>query len=300
MLNANTLILTAFIVLTPTGHADSKSYVVTLGDSISAGTFADTQGPSEFPSSSLDTPWEDFLKHIIKKYFSNANYSWSTGLEIESHLSRIKALNPHKDYGVLNLARPGDSTKHMLGQIDSLSGLLRGKNIEYVTVTVGANDICDNPKGSLNSADIEKNIVQAFDELSKLMPKNGMVKVLLAGPPKIPDLGMDYIKKAYTIADLTCSQIRSYLNQCLNMVGWKDQAEYKANVELVEELHSHMNKSIEKNTHRWGNLDIKFSSGLLKASKSPSLDLLGVDCYHPSSKGQQSISDVLWNEQPWY
>jgi lysophospholipase L1-like esterase len=80
-------------------------------------------------------------------YFDCTSRSFSTGSSstVNSHYLRIRQINPAIDGNNFNEAASGARAVHMPGQ----AGAVVNRDVDYVTILIGANDACTSSEGSM-------------------------------------------------------------------------------------------------------------------------------------------------------
>ena len=105
--------------------------------------------------------------------------SWSTGTTVNSQYERILAINPAMSGHAFNYAVPGTPMSGLAGQVNSAVG----KHVQYVTILMGANDVCTATEAQMTPvATFRSRFRAAMNALTTGLPK---AKVLVAS---IPDL----------------------------------------------------------------------------------------------------------------
>lgn len=95
--------------------------------------------------------------------------SWATGTNpaVDSIYARILAANPAIAGDAHNVARSGSEVAALPGQVTTAIGL----NVEYVTIAIGANDICGVDEAAMTSvADFQTDFQAAIDLLRTRLP----------------------------------------------------------------------------------------------------------------------------------
>lgn len=95
--------------------------------------------------------------------------SWATGTNaaVDSIYARILAANPAIAGNAFNDARSGSASAALPGQVTTAIG----QGVEYVTIAIGANDICGiNEAGMTTVADFQSNVQTAIDLLRTNLP----------------------------------------------------------------------------------------------------------------------------------
>jgi lysophospholipase L1-like esterase len=286
------------VIATASAHEKgSKKYLMAaMGDSITAGFFADSH---------LKTIAIPDLS-ILPPFTTKKSDSWASGQSIYSHYLLLEtSLHQAGDLtpiDVDNEAVPGNQAADMLAQAQKIRKKMKKGHyqaLKYVVLFIGANDACsdDTPLGTPEGT-IRKGLEETFDVLSQI-PQAEPIRVLMSGIPKIPDLARPEVTKSKTVLGLTCSFFRDdFLQSCTPLLNWKSNEEYEKRVAVVE----HVNQILEDIAHetnaRHPNLQVVFTNQLFNTAIGP--QLLALDCFHPSREGQQTISTTLWAEQPWF
>jgi lysophospholipase L1-like esterase len=107
--------------------------------------------------------------------------SWSTGslASVNSHYSRILALNPNISGNADNDAQSGAPMSSLAGQVNTAIG----QGAEYVTILMGANDACKSSEGAMTPVStFQDQFQQAMNTLTAGLPE---AKILVVS---IPDL----------------------------------------------------------------------------------------------------------------
>jgi lysophospholipase L1-like esterase len=277
--------------------------MVSLGDSLTAATLADTSlipRPGEVP---ID--WKDIPQRAL--YDNKLTLSWASGTQIDSHYELIKnhiqknRSNVH--LAMWNFSVPGARAAGIEAQVDQLiTELKKGtiSKVEYVTLFIGNNDACssDSPVGTPN-VKMRESIEKAFKKLA-LIRQQDPIKVLMIAMPRIADLGAPDIRHAEVIKGMTCELVRDVLlKYCPKLTRWNTQAEYLRAAQVVTEKVDLLRTLAQEFQARYPqNFVIHFSDAL--QTFPISRDLLAIDCFHPNDLGQQKVADLLWNSQPWY
>jgi lysophospholipase L1-like esterase len=320
------------------GRKNPTRVMVALGDSMTAGTFANTTsspessklqdiflvppGSSAPASSALerdisptDTSFKTaFFKFLLKPFLENKDtLSWASGRLISSHYERIRAaLQAHGEnilgFYPMNLSIPGSKAIHILDQAKKLPLELERRGnpkVDYVAMTMGANDVCDSTAGPVVPDDeFEVNVRHVLAQLAATAEAKGYtrespLRVMLAGIPRIPNSGAPRFWKHKIFAGLTCETVRRKIFKfCPNLLDWTDEASYLDRMAKVERKNEILKRTILEANEQHDRIQIVFGSGLADVSFEP--EDLAFDCFHPNAKAQKRISEALWRDQPWY
>ena len=282
----------------------STHAMVSLGDSLTAATLADT---SLVPRAG-DPPmtWKDI--HDRALYDNKLTLSWASGSQINSHRELLRAyLNKNSskpiDLQMLNLSVPGARAKDIEPQVDQLIlELKKGKisQIEYITLFIGNNDVCstDTPSGTPDQK-LRDQLKKAFKKLAQIH-QNTPLRILMVGMPRIADLGFPEIRKAEVIRGMNCELVRDVLlKYCPQITRWKDSNDYQRAAQVVADKVQTLQEIAQDLQNQYpGSMEIVFTDALQNFPISR--DLLAIDCFHPNDVGQQKVSDLLWQAQPWF
>lgn len=156
-----TVILVIGLCVIPLGSAQAVVYpnsMASVGDSITRA----------FNTGNL--PWKDAPQN-----------SWSTGTtrSINSLYLRLKALNPALANHQYNFAKSGAKMSDLLGQISKVNA----QQVDYVTILMGANDVCASSEASMTSVQIfHDQFLAALQSLNAASPNTQIYVV------SIPDV----------------------------------------------------------------------------------------------------------------
>lgn len=155
------LVVIIGLCLMPLGTAQATVYpdsMAAVGDSITRA----------FNTGTL--PWKDAAQN-----------SWSTGTtrSVNSLYFRLKARNPALTNHQYNFARSGAKMSDLLGQIASVNA----QQVDYVTILMGANDVCASSEASMTSvATFHSQFLAALQSLNTHSPNTEIYVV------SIPDV----------------------------------------------------------------------------------------------------------------
>ena len=247
-----------FLINSYTGVAgDLEAFNLgSLGDSISAGFNA--TGP---------------LDH--------RDLSWSAGQNINSHAVRLKA-KLNMDINVKNSSVSGAKIGEIPSQVKKL--LSNDYKPDYVTILIGANDICGGQKNAEELASFGKKIFE--DTIDSLTAVNPNVKVTIAAVPSL--LYLNELLKT----DTKCAKRWKALKICSAFMG--DDPVEKAKGQARWEAFNAMAKQVSLEHPE----QVKFASSAgEKIFKSEHVSR--IDCFHPSLEGQKILAEQTWSES-WF
>jgi lysophospholipase L1-like esterase len=210
--------------------------------------------------------------------------SWSTGygLRITSHKKLLEKFSDQRVYGY-NVARSGATTSDLDRQVAKL--LSKANHVDYVTLLIGANDVCgwsqDYDEESLRF----QNRVRAAIEL--LIANNQKIKILISS---IPDM-----YQLWEIGtELGCQANWNLTGFCSALLG-KDVTTAQR-FQFVEKWRT-ANDYLEDVAQEFPD-NVRFAENT-QYVQFEAEQVSALDCFHPSVKGQNMLSESLWNEG-WY
>ena len=210
-------------------------------------------------------------------------YNWSTGSSSSGGLeSHFKKLEKHltKEVSAVNVAVSGATSHGIDAQVTEL---LR-HNPDYVTLLIGANDACALPKDHMGSVKIFEERIES--SLSRLITNNPEVKILMVPIPDMYhlwEIGVDACGWKWDLFGACSSLLSSSRTET-------ERLEFKSRLD-------DLNKSLSKVQSKYKE-NIKFSKDLANYQFSKE-DISSKDCFHPSLKGQNKISELSW-EKSWF
>jgi lysophospholipase L1-like esterase len=306
------LLLFSLLAITPchfqitlAANAQGKTeppLMAVLGDSISAGTLADTtlSWPDlKYSPISHEQAAQDVASRML--WENKSTLSWASGSLIQSHFTHLKNALHSKDLDIRNLAIPGSKAMDLLKQVDQLVVTMESgaySELIYVTLLIGSNDACSSQTedGTPNDQMLE-GLFSALKRVAQIK-QDSPIHILVAGIPRIPDLGKKEIRDTTTLGGLlTCATLRSYINNC-SLLSWETEADYQKKLQIVEAKNDVIRMAVEKASDAFKNLDIVFSNSPFQAVLTA--DLLAADCFHPNKIGQEQFAEGLWGDQPWF
>ncbi|MBI4925613.1 MAG: SGNH/GDSL hydrolase family protein [Bdellovibrio sp.] len=286
-------------------YAQNKVLMGVLGDSISAATFANTSVSTAKALSLFVSPYEPMFDPSIFLYENKETYSWATGNKIQSHYLYLKDyLEKHEqaELAFINVAIPGAEIYQLKRQTEILLSRLKYENydyLKYVTLMIGANTACSVEKvRELPLEDIVRDLKENFKLLAQVNQYE-RIKILVSSIPKIPELGRKSIMDTKTWSGFTCHLFRDQiLHSCNELVLWKNKKEYLEKLKVVRTLNELIQNVIKDAQQSFPSLDIYYSPQFFNTTVLP--EDLAADCFHPNASAQEKISELLWQEQPWF
>lgn len=258
------LVLLALLAatLSRAGAASYPSSMAATGDSI---TRAFNTGSSGF----IDAP---------------AN-SWSTGTNagVNSIYSRILAANPAISGKNFNYARTGAKMTDLAGQV----GTAAGQNVEYVTILMGANDVCTSSESTMTSVQTFHDQFQtAMTTLTQRLPN---ARVYVLSVPNVYNLWS--VLKDNSSARATWS----LLGICQSMLA-SPLSTRQADVarrERVRQRNIDFNAQLQLVCAQY--VQCRFDNNAVFNTVFTAADVSSRDYFHPSLTGQAKLAQTAWD-----
>lgn len=233
--------------------ADERVVVGALGDSISTGFNA-------------------------QRFGDNREYSWSTGTAagLKSHLRRIEETQglPVASY---NEAIVGS----VAADLDRQALRLLRHKPNYVTITIGANDVCHWNEDYENQRQaFASNLRRAFERLVKA---NDEITIVVAAIPNLLNLWEISQSQPY------CYDVWEKFSICQPLLGREVTAEKR---KAFHARWEHANETIRDVAAAYPN-HVRFHPALATVRFQWS-HVSPKDCFHPSIAGQNLLSDISW------
>ncbi len=212
------------------------------------------------------------------------NSNWSTGTEnldkVKSHYHKLKNFFG-EDIKAVNVARAGSTSEDLSNQVTKLISF----NPDYVTLLIGANDVCSWHDDHHLQLQRFKNRIH--NSVNRLIEHNSEVKILLVPVPDMYHLWRLGSKSS-------CQFLWDMANVCPRLLHSSTPSHKK--IEFKKRLDD-LNKSLFQvaNDHS-DHVRFDFSLAEYKFKKE---DVSRSDCFHPSFKGQNTISELTW-QASWY
>ena len=233
-----------------------------IGDSITQGFGADPAG--EVPATHL---------------------SWATGHNphdpVASHYERLIGAGAAIHDRALNLAVAGTRMAHAPGQAQAAVAA----GVEYVTVLMGANDVCAWSKVWMTSIPkFEQQFRETVEILSGGLPQANIYIL------SIPDI---YRLWAVLHDDPFVTAAWGYIRPCRSMFARMNSERDRGK---VRERNEALNKSLERISSEYPNCHF---DGHAVFERAIITDHLGSDSFHPSVTGQKALAEVSWQNGVW-
>jgi lysophospholipase L1-like esterase len=332
------IVLSLFPTLSQAQLTDPRpDLMVSAGDSITAAFIANTQAShpeNEVSTADLRPPLSQMpnppdlealyreidsgIEPSSREYYDEAqdrmlrasnllehkgSLSWATGGSIRSHYSRLARWmeKDRRPLGYVNVAHSGARAKDLEQQADEILSTWdsdRYRSIAYITLLIGANDACSEVFPGGTPADEMAVALRKFIAKLATIDQRDRIRVLVAGMPRIPDLGFEPFRHHALGRRMTCAAIQHLTRFCPALVDWTDPMQYWNNLAVVLKKNAILEHIVQEASRQYPNLDIRYTGALFNADIA--VKHLAKDCFHPNALGQSEIADKLWAAQPWF
>jgi lysophospholipase L1-like esterase len=216
-------------------------------------------------------------------FLSDKKGSWSTGNnktpDFESHKMKIEKLI-ERSVEAHNMAVPAVKSKNLIKQVKKL--LRVAPKPDYVTILIGANDICS--WKSEYQEDLEKYKDNVTYAVKKIIDANAHAKILLVPLPnmvRLYELGKDKRK---------CQMVWALTQLCRPLFK-KDVTDNERDqfAERVKGINSKLKEISELYPSN------AFFYEVLEEVNFDEKHVSEIDCFHPSAYGQKMIAEYTFN-----
>ncbi|OGQ36139.1 MAG: hypothetical protein A3F16_01780 [Deltaproteobacteria bacterium RIFCSPHIGHO2_12_FULL_43_9] len=293
------------------GEDTPAPYMVTMGDSITAGLFANY---------SIDNPPDPetltYLAYLaavgppkestnrVHKAFKRYDLSWASGDNpndfVVSHYERLREYIP--DLAKLDLAHSGDTTLNLKKQVESLFGEIKERGAEpvYIVYLIGANDLCaSDTKEVTTKKDFRKNVEES---LYGILSHTENTKIFVSSIPNIFSLQMHEGEEVFgnvvnPYAGVTCRKIwKNLIPVCKTATDNGNKKRF----DLMKMQLERYNEILEETVI---NLDKEYRDRILFSHAAYNTEILrndlSFDCFHPSESGQAHFANETWRDGFW-
>jgi hypothetical protein len=215
-----------------------------------------------------------------------ATNSWSTGTNstVNSIYNRLRSANPSITGRNYNYARTSAPMSELSGQFDSVMV----QKVEYVTVLMGANDVCADNESQMTSVDTFRSQFQAA--MTKLAAGSPTTRVYVVS---IPDV--------YNLWDLfhnnsSARQTWFSLQLCQSMLA-NPASTRQADVDRrarVRQRNIDFNTVLAQVCAQYPNQQCRFDGNAVFNNRVAKSDVSTRDYFHPSLAGQAKLAAVAW------
>ena len=212
--------------------------------------------------------------------------SWSTGLSrsegLRSHYQRLLAMHPGISGNNTNNARSGATVADLPRQAEAAVA----QKAEYVTVLIGANDLCTSSASAMTSpADFEASVMSALAILQQNLPRS---RIFVSSIPDIYQL-WSALKQ-----DDSARQRWATANTCQSLLS---ESNTEADRQLVVQREVAFNEVLARACSRFANC--RWDGGVVYRYKFSVSEVSTMDYFHPSLHGQKSLAELTWKASFW-
>ncbi len=219
--------------------------------------------------------------HVLQ---DSPQYSWSTGYStsINSHYRRILAANPGISGHEYNDAKTG-------AKMDALDGQLKtaaGQNVDYVTVLMGANDVCTSSISTMTpTATFQSQFQQAMADFTAANPH---ANIFVSSIPNIYEL--------WSVLHTNSSAETAWnlYGICQSMLN---PANTEADRQTVVAQEQADNQVLANVCAAYA--QCKWDGYATYNFNFPASDVSTVDYFHPNLAGQNALASTTWSAGYW-
>jgi lysophospholipase L1-like esterase len=211
-------------------------------------------------------------------------YSWSTGYSstVNSHYRRILSANPAIQGAEYNYAKTGAKMADLDGQMVAAAA----QRVEYVTVLMGANDVCGSSAANMTSNSLFEG--QFRQALADFFLANPSAKVYVSSLPDIYQL--------WSVLHTSRSAQNAWRSYqiCQDMLNPNLTEADRQTVVAQEEADNYSLQRVcaDFPNCRWdycAGYDYQFSASQVST----------VDYFHPNLSGQNAVASLTWGMSYW-
>ena len=209
------------------------------------------------------------------------NFSWSTGKgtstrNFQSHYKKIEE-KKRIEVKAYNMAKGGARSEDLPKQAIKLAK----KKVDYATILIGANNLCDWKTSNQQQLDqFEKDVRTS---INTLLESNRNMKIFLAPVPDMYNLW--WINRNNN----KCTKMWDTFNICSSILS---SSLTKGQREEFKQRWEDLNRTLERISYDYMK-NIKFDLGI-SYTRFQRKHVSTVDCFHPSLEGQELISNKAW------
>lgn len=211
-------------------------------------------------------------------------YSWSTGTKasVAAHYRRLVAARPALAGHAYHLARPGARMADLDGQLRVAAAL----RVQYVTVLVGANDLCRDSVADLTpAADFERQFVAAMGRFSRANPR---AVVLVVSIPDVTRLWRALHGR------WTPQHVWDTFGICPVVLSSRATDADRAAVAARATRYGEALQRVCARTPR-----CRYDGGATSRYAFGAEQVSPVDWFHPNAAGQAALASLTWSAGWW-
>jgi GDSL-like Lipase/Acylhydrolase family len=219
-------------------------------------------------------------------YGDHPGQSWSTGATsydgITSHYERIRALNP----AIAGHAHNDAVTGAKMAAAPTQAAQAVSQHAQYVTVLLGANDLCTSSPATMTPTDTFRSQFQ--QAMATLMQQSPKPYVFVSSIPNLYQLW----EVLHT--NSTARWVWANFHVCQSMLGATRTA---AERQQVVEREQAFNQVLAEGCGAWARC--RWDGGAVYAYSFSASQVSALDYFHPSLSGQASLARVTWAASWW-
>jgi lysophospholipase L1-like esterase len=224
---------------------------------------------------------------VCCSYSDHPGQSWSTGGSwydgISSHYERIRLRNSAIAGHAYNDAVTGAKMSAAAGQASAAAA----QHVAYVTILLGANDLCTSSPSSMTSTD---NFTSQFSQaMATLMQQLPNARIFVSSIPDIYQLW----KVLHT--NRVARTVWATANICPSMLG-ATRTEAQRQQVVARELA--FNQILADTCHRYG-ANCRWDGGATYNYKFSASQVSVLDFFHPDLDGQAALARTTWAASWW-
>ena len=213
--------------------------------------------------------------------------SWSTGSAswdgVSSHYERIRALNGAISGNAYNDSKSGARMNAAPAQASTAVA----QGVHYVTILMGANDICTSSPSTMTSVStFRQDYQRALATLDAGLP--GRARIFVASIPDIYQLWQIYH------TDLAAQFVWDVADICQSMLS---ASRTEAERQAVRQRNIEVNAVLQQECAKYSRC--KFDGNAVFNYQFSRSQVSKLDYFHPSLSGQATLASVTWAKSWW-
>jgi lysophospholipase L1-like esterase len=231
-----------------------------------------------------DSITQAFDVNVAGIFQDNPDYSWATGTKksVDSEYERILAANPAIKGHEYNDAVAGDMMASLDGQLETAAA----QGVQYVTVEIGADDLCVNTIGEMTpTATFQSEFQQALTDFTTADPT---ANIFVASIPNIYRVWQ--LEHSNPLAEL----VWNTLPFCPDLLDSGVTSAQRQQFVQQEQAYNQVLGSVCA-----GFSQCLFDNDAVYDFKLTKADIGPVDFFHPSVAGQRALASAAWSAGFW-
>jgi len=211
-------------------------------------------------------------------------YSWSSGASpnVSSHYLRLLAKNGKIADHAYNVARSGAK----MAELESQLAVAAGYRVDYVTVLMGANDLCTSSRWTMTPTDVFA--AQFNQALTSFFAANPSGRVFVASIPNL------YRLWSVLHTNIFAQAVWDSFGICPSMLSSANTEEDRRTVLAQEMAHNDALATVCK-----AFANCRWDEYALFNVDFPSRWVSTFDYFHPNIEGQTAIASITWRASYW-